>query len=100
MRKALAARRESVVAVSPIVAGAAVRGPLAEMLASLGHEPTAIGVARIHAEVASTFVLDEADARLVPEVEALGLRAVVAPVVMIDPEMREAVGKAVLEAVR
>jgi LPPG:FO 2-phospho-L-lactate transferase len=100
VHEAVAARRGSVVAISPMVASEAVRGPLAEMLASLGHEPTAIGVARIHAEVASTFVLDEADAGLVPEVEALGLRAVVAPVVMIDPEMREAVGRAVLAAVR
>ena len=100
LREAVAARRERVAAVSPIVAGEAVRGPLAGMLASLGHEPTAVGVARLYADVAGTFVLDEADAALAPDVEALGLRAVVAPVVMIDPEMREDVGRAVLEAVR
>jgi LPPG:FO 2-phospho-L-lactate transferase len=100
VREAVAARREAVVAVSPIVAGEAVRGPLAGMLESLGHEPTAVGVARLHADVAGTLVLDEADAALAPEVEAAGLRAVVAPVVMIDPEMREDVGRAVLEAVR
>ena len=73
---------------------------LAGMLSSLGHEPTAVGVARLYVDVAGTFVLDEGDAALAPEVEALGLRAVVAPVVMIDPEMREDVGRAVLEAVR
>ena len=100
LREAVAARREHVAAVSPIVAGEAVRGPLAGMLSSLGHEPTAVGVARLYVDVAGTFVLDEGDAALAPEVEALGLRAVVAPVVMIDPEMREDVGRAVLEAVR
>ena len=100
IREAVAARREHVAAVSPIVAGEAVRGPLAGMLSSLGHEPTAVGVARLYVDVAGTFVLDEGDAALAPEVEALGLRAVVAPVVMIDPEMREDVGRAVLEAVR
>ena len=100
LREAVAARREHVAAVSPIVAGEAVRGPLAGMLSSLGHEPTAVGVARLYVDVAGTFVLDEGDAALAPDVEALGLRAVVAPVVMIDPEMREDVGRAVLEAVR
>jgi len=100
VREAVAARREHVVAASPIVAGEAVRGPLAGMLTSLGHEPTAVGVARLYADVAGTFVLDEADAALAPDVAALGLRAVVAPTVMIDPEMREDVGRAVLEAVR
>jgi LPPG:FO 2-phospho-L-lactate transferase len=100
IRDAVAGRRDRVVAVSPIVAGEAVRGPLAGMLESLGHESSAVGVARLYVDVAGTFVLDEADAGLAQEVEALGVRAVVAPVVMIDPEMREDVGRAVLEAAR
>lgn len=100
VREAVAARRQHVAAVSPIVAGEAVRGPLAGMLESLGHEPTAVGVAQLHADVAGTFVLDEADAALAPQVEALGVRAVVAPVVMMDPEMRESIGRAVLAAVQ
>ena len=100
IRAAVEARRERVVAVSPIVGGEAVRGPLVGILESLGHEPSVVGVARLHAELAATFVMDPADAALAPEIEALGLRAVVAPIVMIDPDMREAVGRAVLEAVR
>ncbi len=97
--EAVAARDGLVVALSPIVAGAALRGPLAAMLESLGHEPTALGVARLYEGVASTFVLDPADEALAPAVEALGLRAVVTPIVMVRPDVRGDVGRAVLEAV-
>ena len=97
--EAVAARDGLVVALSPIVAGAAVRGPLAAMLESLGHEPTALGVARLYEGVASTFVLDPADEALAPAVEVLGLRAVVTPIVMVRPDVRGDVGRAVLEAV-
>jgi LPPG:FO 2-phospho-L-lactate transferase len=88
-----------VVAVSPLVGGRALRGPLAEMLVSLGHDASALGVARLYAGLASAFALDPADAALALEVEALGLRAIVTPIVMADPALREDVGRAILEAV-
>ncbi|MDQ3670598.1 MAG: 2-phospho-L-lactate transferase [Actinomycetota bacterium] len=91
-------RSGPVVAVSPLVGGRAVRGPLAEMMVSLGHDPSAVGVASLYEEIASTFVLDPADSALAPSVEALGLRALVLPIVMVDPERRQEVGRAVLEA--
>ena len=55
-----------VVAVSPIVAGRALKGPADRMLASLGHESSALGVARLYAGLADRFVVDEADAALAP----------------------------------
>jgi LPPG:FO 2-phospho-L-lactate transferase len=98
IRDALAARAGPTVAVSPLVAGKALRGPLAGMLASLGHEASALGVARLYAGVASVFVLDPADAGLATAVEALGFRAVMTPVVMVAPAARARVGRAILEA--
>jgi len=98
IRAAVAVRREDAVAVSPIVGGRALRGPLAEMLSGLGHEPSALGVARLYAELVSTFVVDLADAELAPAIEALGLRAVVVPTVMVDPHEREEIGRGVVEA--
>jgi LPPG:FO 2-phospho-L-lactate transferase len=94
----VAARRAEAVAVSPIVGGRALRGPLAEMLSGLGHEPSALGVARLYAELVATFVVDVADAELAPAIEALGLRAVVVPTVMVDPLEREEIGRGVVEA--
>ena len=93
-----ARRHERVVAISPLVGGRALRGPLAEMLASLGHEASAAGVAQLYAGVAGSFVLDSQDADEAPAIEALGLRAIVAPIVMADPATRESVGRAILEA--
>jgi LPPG:FO 2-phospho-L-lactate transferase len=99
IRAALAARTGPTAAVSPLVAGKALRGPLVGMLASLGHEASAVGVARLLADVADAFVLDPADAELAPRVQELGLRAVVSPAVMAAPHERERVARALLDAV-
>jgi len=98
IRAAVAVRRADAAAVSPIVGGRALRGPLAEMLSGIGHEPTALGVARLYVELVSTFVVDLADAELAPVIEALGLKAVVVPTVMVDPLEREEVGQGMVEA--
>jgi LPPG:FO 2-phospho-L-lactate transferase len=82
----LATRRRDVVAVSPIIAGAALKGPADRLMAELGHDPTVVGVARLYADVAGTLVVDEADAASADAVEACGVRCVVAPTVMHTPE--------------
>jgi LPPG:FO 2-phospho-L-lactate transferase len=82
VRDRLVARRDDVVAVSPIVAGAALKGPAARMMTELGHEPTVVGIARIYAPLVSTLVIDDADAASAAAVEAEGVRCVVAPTVM------------------
>ena len=98
VREAVSSRRDTVVAVSPIVAGAALKGPAARMLGELGHEPSVVGVARLYADLAGTLVVDEADAGRADEVEAEGLRCVVAPTVMDTPEVAAALGRTVLAA--
>jgi LPPG:FO 2-phospho-L-lactate transferase len=98
VRDAVIARREDVVAVSPIIAGRAVKGPLGELLDSLGHERSALGVARYLAPLAGTFVLDDADAALAPAIMALGLRVIVADTLMHDPAVRAALARTALAA--
>ena len=78
----LRTRRDHVVAVSPIVAGAALKGPAGRMLSELGHEASVAGVARLYSPLVATLVVDDADASLAPQVEAAGVRCVVAPSVM------------------
>lgn len=92
IREALGGKR--VAGVSPLVGGAALRGPLAGMMTSLGHEPTARGVARLYGDLLSAFVLDPADAELAADIPG----AVVTPIVMVDPAVRGEVGRGVLEA--
>lgn len=86
------------VAVSGIIGGRAVKGPADRMLRSLGHEVSALGVARQYTGVADVFVLDRVDEALVPAVEALGLRAVVADTLMTDDAARERLARAVIDA--
>ena len=96
---ALASRRDTVVAVSPIVAGAALKGPADRMLTELGHEATVVGVARLYAPIAGTLVIDNADAALAPLVEAAGMRCVVADTIMKTPEVAAALTRTCLAAV-
>jgi LPPG:FO 2-phospho-L-lactate transferase len=86
VREALVARRDRVVAVSPIVAGAALKGPADRLMAELGAEASVVGVARLYAPWVGTLVIDEADAGLAGAVEAEGVRCVVTATVMSSPE--------------
>ena len=83
--EAVAARRDRVVAVSPIVAGKALKGPADHMLEELGHEASVVGVARLWAPFAATLVIDGADGHLAGAVAAEGMRPVVTPTVMTGP---------------
>jgi LPPG:FO 2-phospho-L-lactate transferase len=94
----LAARRESVVAVSPIVGGAALKGPADRMLTELGHPSSVVGVAGLYVPIAGTLVVDHADAALAPQVEAAGMRALVTSTVMSGPGVAAALARATLSA--
>jgi LPPG:FO 2-phospho-L-lactate transferase len=77
-----------VVAVSGIVGGRALKGPADRMLASLGHDPSALGVARLYSELADGFVLDRVDAPLRPAIDALGLSTLVTDTIMSSDASR------------
>ena len=98
IREAVTARRDRTVAVSPIVAGSALKGPADRMLVELGHEASVVGVARLYRDWCSTLVVDEADAERAAAVEAEGMRCVVAPTIMRDPASSAAVARAVLDS--
>ena len=96
---ALRRRRARVVAVSPIVAGSALKGPADRLMAELGQEPSVVGVARMYAGVAGTLVVDEADRALADAVESQGVRCIVAPTVMSTVAAAERLSATVLDAV-
>lgn len=96
----LAARRESVVAVSPIVGDMALKGPADRMLADLGYESSVVGVAEMYRSIAGTLVVDPADELRAPEVEAAGLRCVVTPSVMTTLQVATDLAAATLAAGR
>ena len=99
VKRAVVESSAPVVAISPIIGGAAVKGPAADILASLGHDVSALGVARLYAEVADVFILDEEDAELAAPIEAeTGLRCLAMPTLMSGPAEKQALARAALAA--
>lgn len=96
---AVLACRDRVVAVSPIVAGAALKGPAARLLAELGHEPSVVGVARLYRDFCSTLVIDHADAESAEAVAATGIRCVVTDTIMADAGVAATLATTVLASV-
>jgi LPPG:FO 2-phospho-L-lactate transferase len=85
VREAVTARRDSVVAISPLVGGRALKGPADRLLRELGHDDSVVGIARLYAPFAGTLVIDTADADHADAVRAAGLRCVVTDTIMRDP---------------
>src|SRR5690606_13387720 len=96
VREAAMTRREDVVAVSPIIAGAALKGPADRLMRELGHESSVVGVARLYRDLAATLVIDDSDADLADEVKAAGMAPVVAPTIMRGPAEATALAHVVI----
>jgi len=85
-----------ILAMSGIIGGRALKGPADRMLASLGHEPSAVGVARLYRALVTWFIVDDVDLALVPEIEALGLPTIAMDTVMSDDDARTRIAGACL----
>ena len=82
IRDELRAQKQKVIAVCPIVAGKSLKGPSDKMLAQLGHEPTALGVAKLYADFTGTFIIDPADKAQSAAISALGMKVAILRTVM------------------
>jgi LPPG:FO 2-phospho-L-lactate transferase len=98
VRRTLRCSGARVAAVSPIVAGAPVKGPLHRMLRGLGHEVSPVGVARLYRGLVHTFVLDHRDRSLAPQIADLGMQPVVADTMMTSAARSRRLAAAVLAA--
>ncbi len=95
VRDALAHCAAPVIAVSPIIAGRAVKGPTAKMMTELGLDPTAGTVAQRYSDLLDGYVIDHAD---MAEVVSIDARVTLAQTLMTTIEDREALAKTVLDA--
>ena len=100
VRAAMAAASAPVIAVSPIVAGQAIKGPAAKMMAELQMPATALAVAEYYAELVDGFVIDEADRDQADAIRALGLAVKVVPTVMKSLQNRIELARQVLAFAR
>lgn len=98
IRAALQATNAPVVAVSPIVGGAAIKGPAAPLMRAQGYEVSALGVARCYQGIVDTLVIDHADAELAAPIQSLGIDVVVTDTIMRDAAAKRALAAVVLDA--
>jgi LPPG:FO 2-phospho-L-lactate transferase len=100
MRELLKSRGVPVVAVTPIVGGKALKGSAGKMMAELGREPSARGVASEYLRMIDGFVIDRQDFALAESVRSLGMEVAVAQTVMRSPDERLALARSVLDFAR
>ena len=86
-----------VIAVSPIVGGAAIKGPTAKMMAELGMAVSAEAVARHYDGLIDGFVLDQADRSLADAIRDAGVQVLVTETVMHDLADKTRLARAVIE---
>ncbi|MCK9517644.1 MAG: 2-phospho-L-lactate transferase [Dehalococcoidia bacterium] len=98
IREVLEQTQATRIAISPIIAGEVVKGPAGKMLASLGHDVSAVGVARIYRGLVDVMIIDEQDRALAPEIEALGMRCIVTDTIMSDDGKKAALARVTVEA--
>jgi LPPG:FO 2-phospho-L-lactate transferase len=96
VRDHLRAHQEKVFAVCPIVGGKSLKGPSDKMLLQLGHEPTALGVAKLYADFTSTFVIDPADKSQATAISALRMKVAILPTVMKTRPQKRKLARALL----
>jgi LPPG:FO 2-phospho-L-lactate transferase len=96
VREILAARRDDVVAISPLIGGAALKGPADRLLRELGHEVSAVGVLSCYEGLVGRYIIDDADASLAESVRAQGVHCDVTTTIMSNPEHAAALARAVV----
>ncbi len=97
MREAIQQSLVPKVAVSPIVGGAALKGPAAKMFHELGIEPSALAVAQRYAGLIDGFVLDQVDAAQGDQIRALGIAVLVTDTVMKSEADRERLAREIVD---
>jgi LPPG:FO 2-phospho-L-lactate transferase len=97
VREQLRVRKTHVFAVCPIVGGKSLKGPSDKMLTQLGHEATAVGVAKLYADFTGTFVIDPADQAHSAAVSTLGMKVAVLPTVMKTRAQKDTLARALLK---
>ena len=89
----------TVVAVSPIVAGAPIKGPADKLMRGIGYEVSALGVARCYRDFLDVMVIDNQDAEVAKQIETLGITTVITNTIMRDDVTKADLARIVLQAV-
>lgn len=100
VRDALRETGARVIAISPIVGGAPIKGPADKLMGGLGLEVSAYGVASLYKDFLDDFIIDIIDKAQKPRIETLGLNVVVTNTIMKSLQNKIQLAKVVLDLVR
>ena len=100
IREWLRRRSFPVIAVSPIVGGAALKGPAAKMMRELGQDATALGIARHYGGLVDGWVIDSRDRKLAPAIEREAKAVLVTDTIMSSRAKSVALARRVLDFAR
>jgi LPPG:FO 2-phospho-L-lactate transferase len=98
VRDALRKTSATVVAVSPIIAGAPIKGPADKLLHGLGFEVSAFGVAKLYSDFLDNYIIDNMDKSQKRRIERLGIKVIVTNTIMRNMEDKVSLSKTVLES--
>ena len=97
IRNSMAKTRARIVGVSPIIRGKAIKGPLDQMMESLGLEVSPFGVAQLYKGMMKGYVIDDADQAIIPKITSLGMKVIATKTVMDSEEAKSKLAKNTLK---
>ncbi|MFW9827147.1 MAG: 2-phospho-L-lactate transferase [Candidatus Thorarchaeota archaeon] len=97
IKEALSKVKDRVFAISPIIQGAAVKGPADKLMRSIGLEVSALGVAKYYKEFLGNFIIDEKDKHLKAEIEKYGIKVFCYDTLMTNLEKKKDLAQFLLE---
>ena len=97
IRKELAKKKDRVVAVSPIIGNAAISGPTGKYMEAAGIEVSAVGIAKMYADVCSNLIIDTKDRKQIKQIESLNINVHDTKIKMTNKQAEDALGASILK---
>jgi LPPG:FO 2-phospho-L-lactate transferase len=97
IKEALIKTKAKITAISPVIAGETIKGPAVKMMKELGHEASAVGVARHYKDFLDVMIIDKKDEKLAEEIEKIGVKTVVTNTVMTTIKIKTELAKTVID---
>ena len=97
IRKELSKKKNKVVAVSPIIGNSAISGPTGKYMEAAGIEVSAVGVAKMYADVCSNLIIDTKDHKLIKQIESLNINVHDTKIKMTNKQSEDALAASILK---
>ena len=97
IRKELSKKKNKVVAVSPIIGNAAISGPTGKYMEAAGIEVSAVGMAKMYADVCSNLIIDTKDRKQIKQIESLNINVHDTKIKMTNKQAEDALGASILK---